>query len=284
MPKTIISYRFPVNPGAGPASGQSYTTDNGEVLNVTGRFVLPPDLDLSSAQSIVTAIGAEIITENTICSDNVLGKLRKLIFYRASGNTMSVSFSSKDDALTVATAVKGVLDAGNSEVVCIKLEGEEFRNLNDRMQLNYTGTTAISHKAPSSADKQNYLTGGINYTSDVTGPELRLIRSITESSDNVPAAQIISAFTACAGTVQDSVGCGNGRRNPMKHRRFIVDFVTKLDPTDAAENSQTESIEVPTASSSEADILNCGRAIAALPGAYCIGYKGESHSRIHRLI
>ena len=282
MPKTVLSYRFPV--GAAPGGGDPYTTDNGEELDVTGRFVLPPDIDLVNAQAIINALGAVPLVNGSVCSDSGLGKLRKLTFYRESGNTMSVSFSNIANTLTVAAAVKGVLDAGNSQVVCIKLEGEEFRNLNDRMQLNYTGTTAISHKAPSSAEKQNYLTGTINYTSDVAVTGLRSIRSITESSDNVPAAQIVSAFTSCAGTVQEIVGCGNGRRNPMKHRRFIVDFVTKLDPTDAAENSQTESIEVPTASSSEADILNCGRAIAALPGAYCIGYKGESHSRIHRLI
>lgn len=280
MPKTVLSYRFPVGGGA----GDPYTTDDGDELDATGRFVLPPDIDLLSAQAIINAIGAVPLVDNAICSDSALGKLRKLIFYRESGNTMSVAFSDIGNALTVADTIRGLLNTANNNVVCIKLEGEEFRNLNDRMQLNYTGTTAVSHKAPVSAQKQNFLTGTINYTSDVTGAGLRSIRSITEKSTNEPAAQLGSEFTNCAGALQEIIGCANGRRNPLKHRRYILDFVTKLDPTDTAENSQTESIEMPIASNTAADILTCGRNLAALDGAYCIGYKGESYSRIHRLL
>ena len=162
MPKTVLSYRFPV----GAAAGEAYTTDNGEELDVTGRFVLPPDIDFLSAQAIINAIGAVPLVDGSVCSDSALGKLRKLVFYRASGNTMSVAFSDKANTLTVASTIKGLLDTGDNNVVCIKLFGEEFPNLNDRMQLNYAGGTAISHKAPSTALKQNFLTGTINYTSE----------------------------------------------------------------------------------------------------------------------
>ena len=120
---------------------------------------------------------------------------------------MSVAFSDQANALTVADTIRGLLNTGSNNVVCIKLEGEEFRNLNDRMQLNYANTIATSHKAPISAGKQNYLTGTINYSSDVTGAGLRGIRSITEKSTNDPAAQIESAFAGCVGTVQNIVGC-----------------------------------------------------------------------------
>ena len=64
--------------------------------------------------------------------------------------------------LSIATTIRNILNAansGNNQVVCIKLKGEYFPNLNDELGLNYTGTVAKSHKGLATALKQNYISG-----------------------------------------------------------------------------------------------------------------------------
>ncbi len=278
MPKTVLSYRF-------TAGTNGYFQDIGTEISVTGRFVLPPDVTDAEGQNIIAAVGALPNTDNVPCSDTGLGDLRKLTFIRESGNTMSIAVPLKGNVITAATTIKSILDKADNNVVCIKLDGEYFANLNDELGVTYTaGDTATSHKAPSSAKKQNYLTGSISYTSDVSGAILHSVHSITEKTDESPAAQLGSTWDSCTGGIQDVLACGNGRRNPRKHRRFIGTFVTKLDPTDTNETAQTETIEVPVAAADSSDILTCGQAVAGLTGLYCIGYRGESYSRIHKLL
>ncbi|MEO1692189.1 MAG: hypothetical protein AAFR63_11770 [Cyanobacteria bacterium J06631_6] len=285
MPKQVISFQF-------VAGTNPYISDINQNLSINSRFVAPPDMDGIAAAAVVTAAGGVVTNESAVCSDSALGKPRKLEFIRASGNSFSVAFADRTDINGVATAIKGIVDplnGGNNPVVCIKLEGEEFLNLNDELSLNYNGTVfAPSHKAPATALKQNFASGVISYEADA-GASFGLttthaIRSITEKVGNELSAQLGSAAAGCIGDFLTLQSCGNGRRNPRKHRRYILAFSTKADVADTAEQAQTETIEVPVAGAGALDTLACGNALVALPGLYCIGYKGESYSRVHKLI
>jgi hypothetical protein len=280
MPKTVVSLQFALE-------SNPYISDAGLEYSVNARFVAPPDLDDISIASIAAAVGGVRRTEPAICSDSQSVKPRKLVFIRASGNSVSVPFGGRASVITVATNVRNILNASanaNNEVVCIKLEGEEFLNLNDEMALTYDGTTfATSHKAPTTALKQNYVSGVFSYNADAINPTggavVQTLRSITENSGNVFAAQLGATPATCIGDLLNILGCGNGKRNPRKHRRYKLSFAIG-DIT----NTQTETIELPVASNISSEILNCGQDAAALTGAYCIGYMGESYSRLHRLI
>ena len=280
MPKTVVSLQFALGTN-------SYVSDAGIDYSVNARFVAPPDIDDIAIAAIASAVGGIRTTEPAICSDSAAVKPRKLIFIRASGNTVSVPFDGRASVITIATNVRNILNASggaNNEVVCIKLQGEEFTNLNDEMGLTYNGTTfATSHKAPTTALKQNYVSGVFSYNADAVNPSgssvIQGIRSITENSGNVFAAQLGTTPATCIGDLLTIQNCGNGKRNPRKHRRYKLSFAVGNATTPA-----TETIELPIASNLTADILTCGQDAAALTGAYCIGYQGESYSRLHRLL
>lgn len=285
MPKNVISFQF-------VAGTNSYISDLNQNLSINSRFVAPPDMDGIAAAAVVTAAGGVITNESAVCSDSALGKPRKLEFIRASGNTFSVAFADKTDMIGVATAIKNIVDplnGGNNPVVCIKLEGEEFLNLNDELGLNYNGSVfAPSHKAPATALKQNFASGVIAYEADAAATfglgTTQSIRSITEKATNDFSSQLGGAAIGCIGDFLTLLNCGNGRRNPRKHRRYILAFSTKADPAAGGEAAQTETIEVPVAGAGALDVLACGNSLVTLPGLYCIGFKGESYSRVHKLL
>ena len=285
MPKTIVSYQFAI--GATP-----YVTDAGQDITLSGRFVAPPDYTRAEAEALAALTGASVLTEGSICSDNALGKGRKLQFIRASGNSVSFIVPTTANILALATSIRANLDgsgAANNQVVCIKLFGEEFQNLNDPFGLNWDGTTtATSHKAPAAALKQNFASGVIQYEAHAATPVgagvTLAIKSITESADNVLAAQLGGAGATCIGDFLEIQNCGNGRRNPRKHRRYILTFAVPNVSGTPTDPVQSESIEVPVKDHEANAIFQCGQQLAALPGLFCIGYKGEDYSRVHHLL
>ena len=270
MPRNVIPARFV------PDNGTGYLMDIGIEIAANSRFVLPPDIDTAQAATILQNIGAEPLSENSNpipCVGNLNADLRRLQFLRTSGGSMSVPVSAVTDLETAATVIRGILDGAGDEVVCIKLIGEFFPNLADELGLNYGQTTAPSHISVGNS-KQFYYTGQVLYQSDTGGTVLQPIKSITDN-ENAPASQIASIWDNCVGDLSSVLPCrGQGRRNPRKHRRYTLTFA--IGDNGVAENS--EIIEVPVVSSDASDILNCGQAAAALPGAYCIEYRGESYN------
>lgn len=285
MPKRVVSAKF-------IAGLTAYTMDIGQDIATTGLFNAPPDITDADIAQIVSSIGASLDGELPPCRDFV-GSLRKLRFIREKGNTMSVPVSTRANLLSAATVIKGVLNAangGNNKVVCIQLLGEEFPNLSDELGLSYTaGSFAVSHRAPSTANKQYYHAGTVGYSADSTNPLggtiFQPVKAISNNED-APATQLGSTWGTCVGDFVDVLSCPrpSGRKNPLKHRRFDLTFL--LDNTTISQPSQlsSEKIEVPCTSSSQGNILSCGQALAALDGAYCIGYRGESYSRFHKLL
>ncbi len=277
MPITVVKAQFLNDDGTG------YSTDIGTSINTSANFRLPSDVPDTEITTILSNIGANVpaaIKPNPPCSERVGSTLRKLEFIRANGNTMSVPVSSRANLLNAATVIKGILNAAGSEVVCIKLLGEYFPDLADELGMNYAGTFATSHVSTGSG-KQFVYSGNVNYQTDantgVVSTVIQPIRSVTNNED-APSTQLATAWAGCVGALTQVLPCrGKGKRNPRKHRRFELTFLTRLDPTDATEEAQTETAELPVVSAAAADILTCGQAAAGLAGAYCIGYRGESY-------
>ncbi len=284
MTRIVVPIRFK------PDEGTGYLKDNGIEIAANSKFYLPPDLDLAQASTILANIGAQPLSalgDPTPCPDNTGADLRRLRFIRANGGSMSVAVSSRTDLLNAATVITGVLNAAGSEVQCIELIGEYFPDVADELGMNYTGDVAVSHVSIGES-KQFYYTGQIAYNTDGgTGTNATVfhpIKSIT-NIENAPATQISTAWSGCVGDFENALACrGKGRRNPRKHRRYELTFATKIDPASTTEPIETETIELPVKSGIAADILTCGQTAAALAGAYCIGYRGESYSRFHKLL
>lgn len=286
MPKTVVPVRFK------PDSGTGYLLDNGLEIAANGRFILPPDVSVAQAATILSNIGAEplsAIGDPIPCSDAQNADLRRLVFLRSNGGSMSVPVSSRTDLLGAATVIRGVLNSAGAEVVCIKLVGEYFPDLADELGLNYNNTTAVSH-VPLAGEKQFYYVGNIAYQSDAatgvggSSTVFQPIKSITDIED-APASQIASVWTGCVGDFEDALACrGKGRRNPRKHRRYILTIQTPVNASALPGATRTEQIELPVKSATAADILTCGQGAAALSGVYCIGYRGESYGQYHKLL
>lgn len=282
MPKQVVTVQF----NSSATTPTPYTMDIGTTMTAAGRFVLPPDVPDTEISTILTAIGAQplsAIVEGAVCNDALNARLRKLVFLRANGGSMSVPVGSRANLLNAATVIRGLLNSNGSDVVCIKLLGEIFPDLADDLGMNYDGDFATSH-IPATGGKQYYHSGNISYQSDGSGTVFQPVKGISDL-ENAPSTQLTAAWTGCVGAFSNALACrGKGRRNPRKHRRYLLTFATKGDPADAAEVASTETAELPVRSAAAADILSCGQAAAALNGAYCIGYEGESYSRYHKLL
>lgn len=284
MPRNVVPAQFLPNEGTG------YLLDIGIEIPARSKFVLPPDVDTAQAATILANIGAQplsAISKSGPCSETVNADLRRLRFFRAGGGSMSVPVSSRANLINAATVVQGILNAAGDSVVCIQLEGEKFPDLADQLGLNYQGSIATSH-VPNGSSKQFHHTGRISYASDGGGNIVfQNIRSITDN-ENAPATQIAAAWDGCVGNFENALACrGKGDKNPRKHRRFDLTFAIGspgANPGDPATIDNTETIELPVKSADASEILSCGQAAAALSGVYCIGYRGESNTRFHRLL
>ena len=294
MPKNTVSVRFP----EGDAS--KYITDWGDAIITSAVFNLPPDIDQAGKEAILAAIGGVENADLPPCPA-INGKLRKLKFTRAKGNTMSVPVRTRQDLLTAATAINGVLNAGGSSdnpVVCIDLIGENFPNINDEMSLSYTaGAFAKTHRSPDTAPKQWNYFGKIQYQADSTNPAggviFQPVKTMTDVENSAPT-QLDTEWLGCAGEFETVVPCPRpaGNLNPLKHRRYVMTFLTKPvevndpanPPAGADVDFSSERTEVPVQHHEAGLIKTCGEGLAKLVGAYCIGYQGESYRLYHRLL
>ncbi|MGL5875047.1 MAG: hypothetical protein ACRC2R_22235 [Xenococcaceae cyanobacterium] len=284
MPKTVVTAQFRTDnnlPG--------YTMDIGTEISANGRFIWPPDVGIEQIATILDAIDAQPLSAITegLCTDSANGKLRKLEFIRSDGSSMSVPVATRDGIYTAANVIRGVLQSTGSglKVTCIKLVGEFWRNLNEDLGISYTaGQIATSHKPTSESTKQFYYTGNMQYQSDAfrNSGELYFlpIKSIS-NLQNAPATQIAPLWNGCVGELSNAPACGGGSGSKRKHRRYIFQFATLLDGNAIKE---TETIEMPLKSSDASAIKTCGQAAAALPGLMCIGYKGESYDKFHKVL
>ena len=139
--------------------------------------------------------------------------------------------------------------------------------------------------------------GVIQYEADSTNPTggviFQPVKTMTDVESTAPT-QLGSEWATCAGAFTTAVPCPRprGRRNPLKHRRYILTFLTKslavTDPAAAPAGIEagfaTEQTEVPVKDHEAGAIKTCGTNLAGLTGAYCIGYKGESYKLYDKLL
>ncbi len=184
MPKRSISVRF--------VTANPYRTDFNTITTGSVVFNAPPDISDADIDSIVTAIGGSTTAELPPCTDTV-GTFRKLQFIRDSGNTVSVPINQRSNLIAAGNTIKSILDGANggtNPVVCVKLIGEEFANLNDELGVSYANETfAKTHRADATATKQYVYSGTIPYNADSTDPLGGVIfQPVKAISDNANAA------------------------------------------------------------------------------------------------
>lgn len=288
MPKRSVPYHFlagtnPYFPDwqATPAQG----------LTAKRVFNAPPDLTDTNIDAIIDAVGATRGSLDDPCPETGYTAIRRLQFVRASGNTMTIGVNSSTNLVSAANTISSILSAGSGarpEVVCIRLLGEEWTNLNDEFGLVYSaGSIATTHRADSSASRQWFHAGTVEYEADYTNPiggaVFHPVKAISDN-ENAAATQLGSAWASCVGDFEDVIACarGRGRSNPLEHRRFVLTFLVESDPLVPGTGIRSEQIEVPV---TDFDGVNaCGQDLVGLTGLYCIGYRGESYSRFHKVL
>ena len=286
MPKTYMKFQFV------PSDSTGYEMDMGNTIAASAGGYLPPDIPTTEITSILQAAGAQplsAVRDNLPCTDSVNAELRKLIFIRDNGNSMSVPVGTRANLLQAATVIRGILNSGDAQVSCIKLVGEYFPNVADQLGLTYAGTFAQSHR-PLTGGKQFVYSGSANYETDVVRTALGddvVFQNVKVNTnvENAPPTKFGTTWTNCVGAFANALTCrGQGKTNPRKHRRYELTFATKSDLASATEVAQTETNELPVIGATAAEILACGTAATNLDGLYCIGYRGESYDRYHLIL
>lgn len=267
-----------------------YLADRGVRLSTTGRFAIPPDISPEQAEQIAAAAGANVnVSFDSACPEGQF-RMRKLIFIRESGNSLSVPIGDRANLITARNAIRAILDSRpNNRVVCIKLEGEEFLQLNDELGVAWDGQATAVSSRPDNGLKQFVYSGAIRYRTDTSpGGSVVITTSVkvdTENEGNPPAA-LGNVWQACAGDlVSAQLSCGGVNRD---HRRYFLDFAVREGENQENAEGDNNPItaqkkELPVSAWQASEILQCGQDAAALAGLFCIGYRGESFSRFHTI-
>lgn len=269
-------------------------------VTLVKNFVVPPDMDQAAATSLVTAVGGEIIsfgdvdivagTRNLPCSDSANFKPRRIKFIRANGNSVSLVVADRAGIIAARDAGVTALNAvtATNPVVCVQLIGEEYANLYDELApAGAAAPTAGTPSRPPAAIGKGARYSGLMtaYSSDVPFATVTLAKfamntDLVDAATGVTSAPTVlgAAAAGCLGTIQVGSICPPSTSREPRH--FLV---TSLVTGDVAGQNATQVTKVPTAGSAAADIVTCGTALAALASTVCLGYKGESYSRLHLL-
>ena len=266
MAKKFQIIRFRTEEGTG------YFSDRGTEHDANGRFVIPPDISDSEAAQIAALAGGQTTGDPVPCPDTQDFAPRKLVFIRQSGNSLSVPVSQRNQLAVAGNDIAAVLNKPNNKVVCVKLAGEKWDNLNDELGLDFQGTAPDSR--PNNGRIQYVYSGIIEYQSD-TGVSVTIPVKTLSDRENQPPSNVASVWGNCVGDfLTNNFSCGASTRRD--HRRYLIDFRVAADTA--------ERKEVPVRESAAGEIFNCGQAIANLTGVFCIGYMGESYDRFHKVM
>lgn len=277
MAKVFQSYRF--------TTANPYTDDMGTVRQLTARFAVPPDMTPAIAIGLAAQAGGVAVLptdpKGAACPDAGV-KGRKLTFIRQDGNSISFTMGDRLTLIAQATGMRATIDAltGTNPVVCIKLDGEYYPNLFDELAPAAPGprVPGISSRPPAPATKQYQHFGTFSYLSDaIYGTTYQLPFKIASNLPANAAPAEYDAFLSAAGVIPVATSPCPGS-DPRIPRRFLVQSVVNQN---AAIISQTA--EIPVAGHLPASILAIGQQIAAATSTQCVGYRGESNSRFHRL-
>ena len=295
MANSRFSYAFV----EGGQNSQTYITDwNEEIPIVKVNFQILPDMTTAEAQAIVAAVGGIPETDLTnyprrvpCPEDPKAFKPRKIRLVRKDGSSIQIVLPTFTGISTTTLnntviAVRDAVDAVDTDkpVVCIQLIGEEWVNLYDRLRTSTDAPTAGIR----TIQRQEFV-ARISYQRQTLGGRIILPYSIrTDRTDRRPPSDLESYL----GTVANP-GANNGTdcvayasaapcpgKNWVQYRRYVL---TRLVTADADGNT-IETNELPVTTASPAQIRTCGVNLSNLASALCLGYKGESHARLHQLI
>lgn len=276
----IASVRF------SSAGDNEYLTDAGQQKNIIYNPRVPFSLfgtNLNSLSQIynagggqTTKIAGNVIVEgagNSVCSDTDNVTPRKLIFFNAQGESISVPLEDGLQGVAVANTVAGLLSNtpfGNP--VCIRLEGERLRDLFGELGGNFTGVPATVQNT------SRWYSGQTDYQLDTSETITIPVKVASEDRESPPDA-IASAWATCVGDLLPVRGCGN-RGQRITPRKFIAQYIVgnNVGGENAVEGDASN--EIPVADADPAEIVACANnIIQEVTGLYCLPYEGESDLR-----
>lgn len=269
-----------------------YIDDRGIQRQIATRFNAPAhfgDADVSTLAGILLSGGSQpykvngtVINDigNTPCPETDNIKPRRMRFIFSDNSSLSVPFnkdplSPVDVANQIITNINGGTD---QNLVCIEYIGEEFVDILDEFDTNFTGSPVL----PSPANK--YYSGQATYQDDVLNKQLLLpFKVLSENAPNNPPSNIAQAWNSCVGELQqNNFTCGSTSRR-IEHRRLIPQFVVNNFLGGANNQNFSESHEIPVLNRANSEITDCATQIVdTLDGSiYCLSYRGHSDRRFH---
>ena len=251
----------------------------GKDLKVSGRFSRPPALGATAVDGILAAIGAtrKNPTQKAPCPPPASFDPRRLVFYFATGGSISVPFAQKANAVALATTLKGLLQGDLGAVTCIQLIGEKWGRVEE--ELRPTGITlapgpdirvAVGSKNP-------VFAGSYSYTSDNGRNSVQTVRQNTDSTA-VPA----TPFSVYATPINNALGpllsqgCGGVGNITPRHYKVKVLTTNSVNPV--------RQLIIPVATNEALGIRGIGTGLSSITQTMCLNYEGESDSRLSRLI
>lgn len=288
MARKVVSAIFKAG-----GNGQQYIADRGAALDAGFTFIQPVDMQDGVVDTILNTIGAELKNAGNavICPETTNFKPRKLVFIRANGNSMSIPIPLRSEIINFAIQLRGFISAIDvtNPVACIKLIGERFDNIIDELSAGQDKPAAT----PGVWSRGGVFAGTIVYSTDtVFGTSKNLAVKVdtevlTNGKGSAAPTILGGTWANCVGDFVNGGACpGKERRD---HRRYIgtltvaiPDGATPGGDTSAAPGTQRT--EIPVTDHTQPEILACGQALAVLPSMLCLGYRGESFDRIHKLL
>lgn len=225
------------------------------------------------------------VSESIPCPEgrNVSPRRLRVVFPSGSKMSVPINASNIGDVSQTARAVWDYLkDPANGGALCADLIGEQIDSLNDVLGVNFDATVTTA-----SSGGNNFYAGKINYTTDLGSPSpgRKAVVSVKVMSETrqIPPIFANSWETCVQEFVSTRLSCGTG--DNIKHRRFVVDYIT---PAVGGGDPIPEQRELPInpadIGAKRGNIKSCGELIASNRSVFCIGYRGESWNRIHRAL
>lgn len=270
---------------------RSYSLDIGDKRSIVAGFYLPKGfqgMTVAQFQAIATFAGGhplklgktEINEYSNPCPSDANFSPRKLKFIMSNGGSLTIPFADIQTPVSTATQIKSLLEQINTEVkvVCIELLGEDVPNLNLELGVSFNEAARTQ-----SAGNGAYYSGKITYQTHIGSPIPAYPVKVASVLQVVPPI-FQDIWQSCVGDFQSFPPCGTGgRSNPVKHRRYIVQYQT--EPDVARPNEPIfESRELPINSIDPTQIKNCGVLLATRESIFCVGYRGESNRNVHKAI
>jgi|GEM_PF-5930961 len=251
----------------------------GKDLNVSGRFSRPPGLADVTVDSILAAIGAtrKNPTQKAPCPPPASFDPRRLVFYFATGGSVSLPFSQKANAVALGTALKALFQGDLGVVTCIQLVGEKWGRVEEELRPAGFTLTAGTDTRVAAGSKNPVFARFYTYTSDNGSNTVQAVRQNTDSTA-VPATPFSVYATPITNALGPLLPQGCGGVGNIIPRNYTVKVLT------TNVRNPVRQLIVPVATNDALGIRGIGTGLSAIAQTMCLSYEGQSDSRLSRLI